>query len=83
MSEESPKAIEQTREQHDTRIIERAMQAGHLDGLTEEARDRQYCIECSRSVREGEYDWKYIGVGGFLSGPFCGRACQLRWLSDG
>lgn len=42
-----------------------------------------YCIQCNRAVPNHEYDWKYIGVGGFLTGPFCGESCQWEWLLDG
>ena len=42
--------------------------------------EKQYCEQCNRSVGD---DPNYFGVGGFLTGPFCGRSCQFAWLNDG
>lgn len=75
-------SIETVRAQHDTTTLDTALQGAQMDAISRESQDRQYCIHCSTSVREREYDWKYIGVGGFLTGPFCGRSCQLGWLAD-
>lgn len=68
------------RTQHDTRHLDMAVQEAQLDELTREARNREYCIHCHRSVDSEEYDWKYTGIGGFLTGPFCGKDCQLADL---
>ena len=48
----------------------------------EEVRQRQYCQHCGISVKEEDYTYKYAQAGGHLTGPFCGKGCQLRWLID-
>lgn len=45
-------------------------------------RERDYCIECGRAIRDDEYDWKFVAAGGCLEGPFCGQTCVWRWLSE-
>ena len=45
-----------------------------------EVRDRQYCLVCSTSVRERNYDHKYMAAGGVLAGPFCSSGCYYAFL---
>jgi len=74
--------MQDARKNHDTRHIEMAIQEAEVEQISQEALDRQYCIECNHSVDPEEYPWKFIGVGGFLTGPFCGKRCQFAWLAS-
>ena len=48
----------------------------------DDVRDRQYCLVCSTSVRERNYDYKYMAAGGILAGPFCSRGCYYGFLLE-
>ena len=48
----------------------------------QEVRDRDQCIHCGQTVLQTDYSWKYGQAGGLLTGPFCGRSCQIDWLLD-
>jgi len=47
-----------------------------------EVQNRQYCQVCNVSVREGDYDCKFMQAGGALAGPFCSRDCHYAWLLE-
>ncbi len=53
-----------------------------LKRKNDEVRSRQYCLVCSRSVDDGDYDYKYMAAGGVLAGPFCGRECHFEYLLE-
>ena len=55
------------------------MSAG-VEESNQEVLDRQYCQECHHSVRDRDYDSKFIQAGGVLAGPFCGWSCMMDWL---
>ncbi|WP_148708247.1 hypothetical protein [Haloferax sp. Atlit-12N] len=54
---------------------------GAAERATQDALDEPYCLSCRRAAWK-DHNWKYIGVGGFLTGPFCSRECQFTWLLE-
>ena len=44
--------------------------------------DRQYCTECSTSVRQREYPHKFMAAGGAMTGPFCSVECFWNRLLE-
>lgn len=50
--------------------------------MIQEVKDREQCLFCEKSVPDEEYEWKFVGAGGMIEGPFCDSECQFGWLNQ-
>lgn len=69
------------RAREDQHHRDKVLQAADMRDITQAALDDPYCIQCHYAAWR-DHDWKYIGVGGFLTGPFCSRHCHWAWLAE-